>query len=418
MRRVFAVLLGLGLCVLGCGGGGGGDSGGGLLYVGKTDPALLTRDNAKDFASLAFGGTDTGGILFRGDAGGGSKRRGWALWASLDLAGALGEATAAPEAAGRRAGRIPVDETIPCDSGFMSLKGNLDDDGTGTVAIAYEECRTGDETVDGTGSFEIDALDLGTFTITDATIRFDLLTFTAPGVSESASGSMRLQTDQFDGSETLTLDMVTKDNLTSAMARFENLVFDTTPVSAGYAATVNGRVYDSADGYVDLSTAAPLGYASLDAPFPDRGGPLRILGAGGAALAVTPASESDVRLILDAQGDGLLEYAVRAPWTALEQDTAGTAPVAEAGADRAAGAGAEVELDGTDSYDADGDLLAFSWRLVSRPEGSLAAVQDGGRPLASFTPDLPGVYVVEVEVSGGAQTDTDTTSVSVDAPPL
>ncbi len=424
MRSLTMAVLVLTAAALGCGGGGGssGDEPS-LVYVGNEAAVVLTRANAKDFAGLAFGSGDTGGAIlprFAEAEGAGAEGPDWVRWASLDLPGGLTDALATSAGAARRAARIPVDETIPCDSGFMSIKGSLADDGTGTLAIVYEECRTGEETVDGTGSFEIHALDLGTFAITDATIRFDLLTVTSPQLSQSAGGAMRMQVQQAAGAETLTMDMVMKDNLTGRMGKFDNLVFVTTyddPFSpSSYTASVTGRIYDSVDGFADLSTASPLGYAFLDAPYPSAGGPLELAGAQGAVLSVAPASETEVRLTLDLDGDGLLEYAVRAPWASLEQDAAGTAPVAEAGADRVAEAAMEVDLDGTESSDADGDLLAYSWALLSNPEGSSAAVEDSARPRARFTPDLVGTYVVRVTVDDGVLTATDTVTVSVQPP--
>src|SRR5262249_16181945 len=44
----------------------------------------------------------------------------------------------------------------------------------------------------------------------------------------------------------------------------------------------------------------------------------------------------------------------------------------------------------------------FSWRFVGRPATSVAALSGADTPTPSFTPDVDGVYTVELAVSCGA----------------
>jgi hypothetical protein len=82
------------------------------------------------------------------------------------------------------------------------------------------------------------------------------------------------------------------------------------------------------------------------------------------------------------------------------------APIAVAGPDQNVLVGATpVELDGSGSSDADGDLLSYSWSITSRPAGSTAQLSyiDGvaDDPAPTFVADVPGVYVIGLVVGDG-----------------
>jgi hypothetical protein len=77
------------------------------------------------------------------------------------------------------------------------------------------------------------------------------------------------------------------------------------------------------------------------------------------------------------------------------------APVAFAGFDGFAIAGETVALDASLSFDPDGDLLSYSWKLQSSPLGSAARIDSAREQLTSIVPDLPGTYVASLTVSDG-----------------
>lgn len=77
------------------------------------------------------------------------------------------------------------------------------------------------------------------------------------------------------------------------------------------------------------------------------------------------------------------------------------APVAYAGPDRHPGVGFLVTLDGSASYDMDGDPLTYHWYLNSKPVGSNADLSDRFIINPTFTPDVPGVYTVVLVVNDG-----------------
>ena len=77
------------------------------------------------------------------------------------------------------------------------------------------------------------------------------------------------------------------------------------------------------------------------------------------------------------------------------------APIANAGIDQLVSAGFEVNLDGSGSYDPEGNsLVSYSWTFTSAPTGSSILV---GNTLSgiypTFTPDIAGNYVVQLIVN-------------------
>jgi len=75
-------------------------------------------------------------------------------------------------------------------------------------------------------------------------------------------------------------------------------------------------------------------------------------------------------------------------------------PVAEAGDDQSIlTIGTTVQLDGTQSYDDDGDPITYAWEIIAKPEGSLAALSDTTAPMPTFVADLHGDYIIELTVS-------------------
>lgn len=63
--------------------------------------------------------------------------------------------------------------------------------------------------------------------------------------------------------------------------------------------------------------------------------------------------------------------------------------------------GSRVTLDGSASTDPNGDMLRYSWRLISRPAGSQTALGFALTARPEFVPDLPGDYVVGLVVNDG-----------------
>ncbi len=92
-----------------------------------------------------------------------------------------------------------------------------------------------------------------------------------------------------------------------------------------------------------------------------------------------------------------------------------TPPEADAGPDKSAVTGDQVQLDGMRSSDPDGDALRYLWEQIYGPAVQL---ENANQRVANFSPTLPGDYEFSLTVSDSADVnDTDTMVVSVASRP-
>ncbi len=100
--------------------------------------------------------------------------------------------------------------------------------------------------------------------------------------------------------------------------------------------------------------------------------------------------------------------------------TVNSAPVANAGPDKSAAVGANVVLDGSNSFDIDGDPLSYSWLLKQVPNGSTSTITGEYTAKPTITLDKPGEYLAELTVSDGAlNSQPDTAKIStINSPPI
>lgn len=100
-------------------------------------------------------------------------------------------------------------------------------------------------------------------------------------------------------------------------------------------------------------------------------------------------------VVTDAAGQTSVDAVV------IRDSSRNTLPVANAGKDLQVDLNANLVLDGSGSSDADGDSLAYSWAILSRPAGSTAQLNDADTRSPNFTPDVEGDFVVQLVVSDG-----------------
>ena len=84
-------------------------------------------------------------------------------------------------------------------------------------------------------------------------------------------------------------------------------------------------------------------------------------------------------------------------------------PVADAGDDQNIELGANIDLDGSASFDPDNgpQSLSYAWQVLSRPAASTVDIVNRDSALATFHPDVAGEYTLELTVSDGQASDTD-----------
>jgi len=222
-------------------------------------------------------------------------------------------------------------------SGSVTYSGTLNDvTGTGTVTTIYYDCLNGDLFMDGTVTWQINQAILtpDDWYPTDSVFTFQVITMSSPLFNIQLGGTLRevVATDV-----TQTFNVVLKDRNTDRMQKTENLVIVTTSeVYPNYASeTMSGRLFDSIDGYVDITTSQPLMYTSFDALYP-ASGQLLLTCATNARLLATIVSDSVALIELDLDNNN-------------EYEIDGTIPFAV------------IAAAGSDPGDADGDGLPDTW---------------------------------------------------------
>ena len=137
----------------------------------------------------------------------------------------------------------------------------------------------------------------------------------------------------------------------------------------------------------------------------------------GSLANIVDATSPMATIVPDVVGDYIVELTVTNAHgiaSLPSSTTIGTAnirPVADAGPDQEVqAAGTLVQLDGSASWDYNGDPLTYSWQLVV-PTGSAATLSDPTSSSPAFLADLYGSYEAVLEVNDGLSTSFSDTTV-------
>jgi hypothetical protein len=89
-------------------------------------------------------------------------------------------------------------------------------------------------------------------------------------------------------------------------------------------------------------------------------------------------------------------------------------PVAHAGLDQAfSSAGTTIQLDGSQSYDPDGDPLTYAWHIISKPPQSTTTLSDTNSSNPTFIADSLGTYILQLVVTDDLSATSDPAQVVV-----
>jgi hypothetical protein len=333
-----AMFLSTGLVACGGGGGDGGStptdgSAGGISYVGNTNPASITTTNASAIVDDLIGGSgvieSVSGVQPQAVVESSGRED---IVSAVNTLLSLTRSTTVTGIVGggdyNVAATVPVEESLPCDSGFMSLTGSIDDQtGTGVVTVTLNACTTEGETINGTGTLTVNAMDLTYFEITDGLFSFPLLTVTSSESDVSMSFDMHMQLSIAESRERLTLNLVGQDNTSGDMVKYEsfvedNLYFPSVLMPASYTQILRGRLYDSTQGYVDffVPEVSPLGYSTIEQFYPSIG--VLVFDGDNCNLRLVTQSGTHVSVNLDGDGDGVHETGVTLLWEEIGQPVA------------------------------------------------------------------------------------------------
>jgi uncharacterized repeat protein (TIGR01451 family) len=88
-------------------------------------------------------------------------------------------------------------------------------------------------------------------------------------------------------------------------------------------------------------------------------------------------------------------------------------PVSNAGVDQTITLGDAITLSGSNSNDPDGDTLTYQWSISSQPSGSSASFGSAQSVTSTFTVDTAGSYVIQLAVSDGSLSNSNTLNITI-----
>ncbi|HEY0687228.1 MAG TPA: PKD domain-containing protein [Steroidobacter sp.] len=376
-----------------------------ITYSGVTTPATLDAQNSPVIA---------GALLYELGLAYGDRPSSTAQVTKPRAVAKLSTAVAKASKGGRRMMQAVTTES--CEGGgSIEIDDRTNDSVIGTVRFTYTDCIESGVTINGVMLMTIAAYDLARDEPTDFIASFHGYTETTEdGASIDIGGSIHsVSTSQL---VTITYHTVTRYRPENVEYRFENLIERRTPLTqaGGLSVSVQGRMYHSTFGYVEVSTNPFITFSSYS--LTPTSGTLRLQGAQSGSIAVTFMPANQLRLSLDENGDGMAERSLDVG-SLTQLGLTNHRAVANAGPDMTIVQGQTATIRGSGS-DWENDPLTYEWRIVGGP---LATQVIGSTAQVSFTPTLVGSYLMQLSVTDlppYVSTDTMTLLVTPNADPV
>ena len=332
MKSTLSILLSaITLATLTACGGGGGDSppqqGAAKVAITSTNQGQVVRASVNAGLSVSLpqgsaGGASVAGVASRAQSLGAVAQR--AVHAAQASRKGIASASAHPSAA--------LSDTEPCAvSGTMTI--TLDDRDNNqavskndVVSASFAQCKDS-ATSSINGAITITLTDTPTDTQFSASANFQNLVAIDGGVTASLSGIVSVgETDTANSTETfltvgqsgLTVSVASSD-YTDSVIFDSGMLIHTLAVSDpnGFVSTIldGSFTVQSLGGKVTVAT--PLGLTQNNADAFPSSGQLEITGASGSKVRATVLDKTQVRLELDANGDGTYEATSTVAWSTL-----------------------------------------------------------------------------------------------------
>lgn len=226
-----------------------------------------------------------------------------------------------------------------------------------------------------------------------------------PTFVADAAGSYVLRLVVNDGSLTSTASTITVTASTANIAPVANAGVSQSVVT-GSTVTLDGTASNDANG-----DSITYNWSMVSKPSSSSAS----LSSSTASKPTFVADKAGSYVVALTVSDGMLNS--NSSTVTVTVSNANLAPVANAGTALNVYVGTPVTLNGTASYDPNGDTIAYGWAMVSRPTGSAATLSGSGTSRPTFTPDVAGSYVINLVVGDGSLV-SQISSVTVTASPI
>ncbi len=301
-------------------GGGGGSSSAPSPYTGITTPAVITPADADNIVLAAYQGADVGASLsgplgLSADEPPGRPAAGrpgplsivqtFSEAAEIAWSRQRASTSAAPRAV------TTVDDTI-YDGFGGSFRYSLSvDDQTGAFSGVFTFSNYhGDGGAVFSGAVSVSGtFDMNTSSLARVAFSFQSIAMTDAGTGVTVSGTL----DLYNGNpSTAVLNLYATTLSTGKTVWIDNFTIDVTD-AAGYCdVTMSGKIYLQEYGYVIVSTATPLRYATGDT-YPSAG-VMMFTGSSDGRARLTVESATSYTVDVDANGDGTWETSSSHTW--------------------------------------------------------------------------------------------------------